>query len=273
MFRRSFNDQVVLITGASAGIGEALARELARRGARLVLAARRKERLEALAEELSGAGQPAIAVECDVTREGDVEAAVAAARARFGRLDVVVANAGFGVAGAVESLSVEDFRRQFETNVFGVVRTAKASLDALKDTRGCIAIIGSVNAYLTLPGNSPYGMSKYAVRAFAESLSHELRPHGVGVVLVNPGFVESEIRRVNNRGNLVEAARDPVPGWLQMPAAVAARKIADGIASRRRELNVTGHGKLAIFLARHAPGLLHFALARVPVPTRAKREA
>src|SRR5688500_253351 len=113
----SYAGKVALITGASAGIGEALARELARDGADLGLAALRQHRVRGLAREIEATGRTAIVVGCDVTRDGDLERAVAAAVARYGRLDVAIANAGFGVAGRVEELTLDDFRRQLETNV------------------------------------------------------------------------------------------------------------------------------------------------------------
>src|SRR3954470_9905351 len=120
--RQPFTGQVVFITGASSGIGAALAREFARQGADLVLGARRTDRLDALAAELARGGYTGqvLAYACDVTKDGDVERVVAAARAALGgrAMDVVVANAGFGVADRVERLTIDDFRRQFETNVF-----------------------------------------------------------------------------------------------------------------------------------------------------------
>ena len=111
---------MVFITGASSGIGEYLAREYTRRGARTVLVARRTDRIASLAHELG----ESLAVAGDVTRDGDLEAAVGRALERFGRIDVVIANAGFGVDGTFDTLALDDYRRQFETNVFGVLRTA-----------------------------------------------------------------------------------------------------------------------------------------------------
>ena len=191
-----------------------------------------------------------------MTRDGELESAVARTRETFGRLDVVVANAGFGVVGPVEGLRLEDFRRQFETNVFGVLRTVYATLDDLKRTRGKLAILGSVSGHLATPGGSPYAMSKFAIRALAEALRHELRPAGVAVTLISPGFVESEIRLVDNQGNLRTGGRDIVPGWLRMGADPAARKIVTAIERRRREAVITGHGKAVVFVQRHAPGLM-----------------
>ena len=201
-------------------------------------------------------GRRALVLACDVTRDGELERAAAQTRDALGRIDVVVANAGFGVVGPVEDLSLDDYRRQLETNVFGVLRTIYATLDDLKRTRGHLAIIGSVSGHLATPGGSPYAMSKFAIRALAEALRHELRADGVSVTLLSPGFVESEIRLVDNQGRLKTADRDRVPAWLRMPADTAARKIVTAIAHRRREVVITAHGKAVVFVARHLPGLM-----------------
>ncbi len=252
-------DTVVLITGASSGIGAALAREYLRRGARVVATARSQARLEQLAAD---GGEAVLPVRADVTVDGDLERAVAAALERFGRLDIAVANAGFGVAGPLATLTLEDLRRQFETNVFGVLRTFYATLPALRASRGVFAVMSSVMGYLAVPGSVPYAMSKFAVRALAEGLRGELRREGVAVVLVSPGFVASDIRRTDNLGVVHEHAADPVPAWLQMPAEVAARTIVRALARRRREVILTAHGKLAVGLARHFPRTTAFLVAR-----------
>ncbi len=251
-----FAGQVALITGASAGIGAALAREFARQGADLALLARRHDRLAALSTEIERQGRRTLAVAADVTVDGDLERAVTATRTALGRLDVVVANAGFGVVGPIESLTLDDYRRQFETNVFGVLRTVRASLEALKATRGRLVLLGSVAGYIATPGGSPYAMSKFAVRGLADALRYELAPAGVSVTLVSPGYVESEIRRVDNSGVFRTESREPVPSWLIMPAARAARQIVRAVARRRREIVVTAHGKIGVFLQRHAPWLI-----------------
>lgn len=254
-------NQVIFITGASSGIGEALARELARRGAIVALAARRTERLETVAKEIEAAGGQAMALACDVTRDGDCEAAVAKIKERFGRLDAAVANAGFGVIGDVERLTLDDFRRQFDTNVFGVLRTFYATIGELKASRGQFVLVGSTSSYFVAPGMSAYTMSKFAVRALAESLHGELAASGVNVLLVNPGFITTEIRAVNNRGEVTDS-KDPVPKWIQMPAADCARKIAGAMEARRRERHITAHSHAGIFLARHTPWLIRLATAR-----------
>ena len=255
-----FRDQVVLITGASSGIGAALARQFAREGAKLVLVARRRERLDALSAGLAATGTRVLVRAGDVTQRSDLDAAIAAASAHFGRLDVAVANAGFGVVGTVEKLGIEDFRRQFETNVFGVLRSVKEALPELERRRGSIGVVGSVNGYVSIPGWSAYCMSKYAVRSLAESLRLELAPLGVSVTHLAPGFVESEFRRVDNHNRLHEDAADPIPPWLVMPADRAARAMLQAVVLRRAEAVITGHGKLAVGAARHAPALVSGAL-------------
>ena len=151
----------VLVTGASSGIGAAVARELALHGANLVLAARRRERIEALAAEL-GARVRAVPVEVDVTRDGSVEQAVAVAERELGGLDVAIANAGFAVTGRVDRLGLDDYRRQLETNVFGVLRTIYAALPALKRARGQLAVMGSVAGHV--PVARPLALPHQQVR-------------------------------------------------------------------------------------------------------------
>ena len=194
-------------------------------------------------------------VACDVTQDGALERAVGQALEAFGRLDVAVANAGFGVVGPFERLALDDYRRQFETNVFGVLRTAAAALPALRRSRGTLVIIGSVSGHVPTAGASAYAMSKAAVRAFAGALRGEVRAAGVGVVLVSPGFVESEFRAGRQPGGRHPGRARPRAALAGRPGARAARAIVRAVARRRREVVVTGHGKAIVWLARHMPWL------------------
>jgi short-subunit dehydrogenase len=249
-----FKQKVVLITGASSGIGEELARQIAQAGAKIALAARRKEVLESLAQRIAAGGQEEpLALECDVTQDGDLERAVAETVQRWGKLDAVIANAGFGIVGPLRQLSLEDYRRQFETNVFGVLRTILAALPEIEKSKGNIVLIGSVAGWAASPGASPYAMSKFAVRALANSITPELRLTGVKVTLISPGFVASDIRRVDNQGQLHPRAKDPVPAWLIMPTSKAARQILQAVAHGKREAIITGHGKILVALERFFP--------------------
>jgi short-subunit dehydrogenase len=253
------HNKTVFITGASAGIGAALAREFAAHGANLVLTARRRERLDALAAELN-ARVKVVTVAADVTQDGALEAAAATAEQALGGIDIVVANAGFAVTGRVDRLALDDVRRQLETNVFGVLRTIYATLPALKRSRGQLAIMGSVSGHVPSPGAAPYSMSKFAVRALAETLYDELGADGVSVTLLSPGFVVSDIGRVDNQGRLHDQDASRVPAWIRMPTAEAAREIVAAIETRKREAIITTHGKVGVFLYRHFPWLVQAAI-------------
>jgi len=267
---KRFAGAVVFITGASSGIGAALARRFAAEGAAVAVAARRVERLQALASELEAAGTRVVVVRCDVTVDGDVARAIAEARQALGPVSVLVANAGFGVVGPLERLTLDDYRRQFETNVFGVLRTIYAGLGDLERTRGRLVIIGSVSGHVSTPGGSPYAMSKFAVRALAQALDGELARAGISVTLISPGFVASEIRQVDNRGVRHPEPASPPPRWLVMPTDRAARLIVRAVARRRREVVITGHGKLTVGLQRLAPGFVAWIMRRFGVRSRAE---
>ena len=258
-----FANKSILITGASAGIGEELAWQLAQSGARLTLAARRKDRLQLLLEKIVAAGrtQPVI-LECDVTRDGDLDRAVSESVRAFGKLDVVFANAGFGIVAPLKKLTLDDYRRQFESNVFGVLRTIYAALPELEKSRGNLAILGSVAGWISTPGASPYSMSKFALRALADAIGPELRASGVTVTLLSPGFVDSDIRRTGNDGVVHPHAKDPIPPRLVVPTPVAVREILRAVARGKREQIVTGHGKVIVAMARFAPWILRSAAAR-----------
>lgn len=252
----------VLITGASSGIGAELARAHARRGDSVVLLARRSDRLQQLAKEISELGVRAWVFTGDVRREGDIAAAIAALATEQVSIDRVYANAGFGVAGAIQRLELADYRRQFETNVFGLLSTVYETLPALRASRGQLVLIGSVAGHVSAPGASAYSASKFAVRALAEALRGDLAMEGIRVTLVSPGFVDSDIRRTNNQGALREDAKDPIPAWLRVPTESAVRSMLKGVDRGRAEVIVTGHGKLIVFLARHLPGLVRFLTSR-----------
>jgi short-subunit dehydrogenase len=252
----------VLITGASSGIGAALAREFSRQGWRVALVARRLEKLEVLAGEIRAEGGHASVHRGDVTEEGSLAAVIAELARQQVVPQIVVANAGFGVVGKAQKLTVGDYQRQFDTNVFGVIRTLHETLPALKQTRGRFVVMGSVAGHVSGSGSSAYTMSKFAVRALAEALHGDLRAVGVGCTLISPGFVDSDIRRVDNLGALHAEARDPVPAWLRMRADKAARIMVRGIRRGRREVVVTFHAKLIVFFARHFPRFTRWALLR-----------
>jgi NAD(P)-dependent dehydrogenase (short-subunit alcohol dehydrogenase family) len=254
-----FDGQVVWITGASSGLGWAFALELARQGAHLALSARRVDRLEGLGREIEALGRKAVAIPCDVTDEAAVREAAGKVVAHFGKLDVAVANAGFGVSGRIERLDAEAWRRQFDTNVVGLAMTARYSLPHLRASHGRLVLIGSVSALLPGPGTGTYAASKAAVRSIGETLSVECAGSGVSVTTIHPGFVASDIARVDNEGHFDASRVDKRPARWMWPAERAAKVMAGAIARREREYVFTGHGKIGAFAGQHFPGFVQLA--------------
>jgi NADP-dependent 3-hydroxy acid dehydrogenase YdfG len=181
--------KVLLITGASSGIGAATARRLAAAGWRLALAARSLDRLEALADELGGAPR-ALAIRCDVTDWPDQEAMVAAALAGFGQIDAVFANAGFGAPRGFLKDTPEHWREMVLTNVLGAAYTIRASIPALTASRGHLLLTSSVAGRRALPG-SLYSATKFAVTAMGEAARQDVDGTGIRVTLIEPGMVDT----------------------------------------------------------------------------------
>jgi NADP-dependent 3-hydroxy acid dehydrogenase YdfG len=195
------DDRVFLITGASSGIGAATARRAAEAGYRIVLAARSADRLEALARELGGDAR-AIAVPTDVTRYEDNEAVVAAALGRFGRLDVVFANAGFGAPRGWRNSTPEHWREMVLTNVLGAAYTVRAAIPALVEARGHVLLTGSVAGRRGVPG-SLYSATKWAITGMGESIRADLNGTGVRTTVIEPGGTETPFFDAPSEGRLV----------------------------------------------------------------------
>jgi len=214
----SLNDSVALVTGASAGIGEATAHALAREGADVALAARRQDRLEAIAGEIeSEFDVGTLVVPTDVRDEAAVEAMVEATVDEFGRLDVLVNNAGLGVGGDVEAATTEQYRLMMETNVDGVFFATRAALPHLRETEGNLVVVGSFAGQYPRPGNPIYAATKWWVRGFAHSLEGQVGTEGIGVTVVNPTEVRTEFG--NEEGAAFQERFEP--GEMTEPAEVA----------------------------------------------------
>jgi short-subunit dehydrogenase len=195
----SLRNQVIIVTGASAGIGEATARRLVRGGAAVVISARRQDRLEALARELDPSGARVLAVAGDITQDADRRRLVEAALAKFGRIDGLVNNAGYGTRGPVEIVPVELIRKNFETNVFALIALTQLVVPAMRERgSGCIVNIGSVAGRIARPLSSIYDSTKHALEALTDGLRGELQPFGVRVTLVRPGFIVTEFIEAAN---------------------------------------------------------------------------
>lgn len=260
--KKRFDGSIVWITGGGSGIGRALAEEFARTGAKVIVSGRRRERLLETLASLEALGSDAMALEADVTSEPSLLLAAEQIIERYGRLDIAVANAGFAVSSRIENLDADTLRRQLETNVIGLVSTVRAAMPALRKSKGQIVLIGSVTSAFWAPGVGPYNASKAAARALGATLAIEMHGTGVGVTTIHPGFVESEINQVDNRGVYNPKRRDTRPGKLMWTSDRAAKVMLKAIARRKREFVFTGHGRFGFFLGNHLPGLVHFFMTR-----------
>lgn len=249
-----FRQQVVVVTGASSGIGRATAEAFAREGARLVVGARRRDRIEEVAARLRRGGREARAVPCNVTVPAQLRRLVDAAVSRWERLDVVVCNAGIGLTGDLAEAHRDDVRHVLDVNVLGVVNTLHAALPHMLDAgRGHVVIVSSVLGYRGIPRFAGYCASKAALVSLSEGLRTELAPRGIGVTLICPGLTESEFfeKRLGRPGP--EPLRER---FRPTPAATVARRIVGGVARRKKRVVVSPGGRALVFFSRHAPWLV-----------------
>jgi len=186
--------KVVVITGASSGLGEAAARLLAAQGAAVVLGARRVDRIDALAAELTAAGGRALAVATDVTDRGQVRRLVDAAVEAYGRIDVIINNAGLMPQSLLERLKVDEWDRMIDVNIKGVLYGIAAALPHMQRQKGGQIInVSSVAGHKVGPGGAVYSATKHAVRALSEGLRQEVKPYGIRTTVISPGAVDTEL--------------------------------------------------------------------------------
>ncbi len=186
--------KVVVITGASSGLGEETARHLAEKGASVVLAARRSERIESLAEDIKEKGGKALAVTTDVTHRDQVKNLVDAAVEEFGKVDVMLNNAGLMPLSKMEDLKVDEWDQMIDVNIKGVLYGIAAALPYMKDQKsGQIINVSSVAGHKILPGSSVYSATKSAVRVISEGLRQEVTPYNIRTTIISPGAVKTEL--------------------------------------------------------------------------------
>ena len=245
------NDRVILITGASSGIGAATAREFARHGARVALAARRAERLHTLAAEL---GPNAYVLPADVTQHADRERIVTATLERFGRIDVLFNNAGAGRVGWLETLSAEEVEKQIQLNLLAVIELTRLALPHMLAQRsGHIINHASMAGHVGVPTYSVYCATKAAVLAFSESLRREVGPFGVRVSVLAPGTVaETEF---GEAAGVQRRTRLTMPRFLQPTAGDVARAVVGLVRQPQRELIVPWPMRVAAWFNRAFPTL------------------
>lgn len=261
-FMQKHKDKVVIITGSSMGIGKVMALEMLNNGAKVVLNARNPERLQKTYTELKAAGYPVIAVAGDVSKTEDCNNIVTKTLAAFGRIDVLVNNAGISMEGEVSELSPDVFRKVMEVNYLGSVYPTQAVLPELKKSKGSVIFMSSAAGVRGLPGFSVYSSSKMALTALAESMKIELHSSGVHVGIAYVGFTQNDPEKTiyNADGEIIA---QPNRTFIKAePQENVARRVSQMVINRNFKQVFTPLGKLNAIVNRWAPGLGEWILRR-----------
>jgi NAD(P)-dependent dehydrogenase (short-subunit alcohol dehydrogenase family) len=253
---KSFADKVVVITGASSGIGRALAGVFAREGAQVVVAARNLTELQLLAAEVkSSCGAEVLPVQADVTRPLDNEALVLRTVEAYGRIDIFIANAGMTMRARLTDSDLDSLRHVFEVNFWGALYGIRAALPHVAKQRGSIVGISSIAGYRGLPGRAAYSGSKFALNGLLEVVRTEYLEHGVHVLTASPGFTQSNIRKRALKSDGSPGGESFRNEAEMMNAEECAEHIVRAIHRRRSSLVLTLQGKLAVWLNKFWPRL------------------
>jgi NAD(P)-dependent dehydrogenase (short-subunit alcohol dehydrogenase family) len=257
----SISGKIVVVTGASMGIGEAIVHRFLREGASVVLASRDIARVEA-ARQRTGAPERTLAVACDVTVRVQIEALLAATIERFGRVDIWVNNAGFGLVDSVERMDMEACRRMFDTNLFGAIDCMQVVSPVLKQQRsGAIINISSMAGMVSVPYMGAYGATKHALNCISRAARLELAPYGVHVNNICPGYVQTDFNARAVRG--FESLRVAASHRRGVTAGRVADAVWDAYRGNRREVVVPWSGNLLIRLYRLLPGIFNWGMLRM----------
>ncbi len=250
-----YKDKVIIVTGASSGIGLASSRKFASMGAKLVLASRNLDKLEEIAEELSAVThqQSVICVKTDVTKEEDCKNLIERTVEHFGKIDVLINNAGISMRAVFNELDLDVIKRLMDTNFWGTVYCTKYALPYLLETKGSVVGVISTAGYVGLPARTGYSASKFAVRGFLETLRIEHLYDGLHVMIFAPGFTTSNIRNVALTADGSPQGETPRKEERMMSAERVARIMARGIYRRKTHMVLTPLGKVTLFANRRLP--------------------
>jgi short-subunit dehydrogenase len=247
--------KVVIITGASSGIGRALAVDYAGRGASLSLAARRIDQLNELKEQLTNT--EILTVQTDVTSESDCKELIIQTIRQFGRIDVLINNAGLSMRALFDDIDLKSFKQVMDVNFYGTVYCTKYALPYLIESKGSLVGIISVAGHVGLPARTAYSASKFAVRGFLDTIRLENLYTGLHVLVAAPGFTSSEIRKKALTADGTPQGETPRKEEKMMSAEICAHLVINAIEKRKRSLVLTfKEGKLSVLLGKLFPGLL-----------------
>jgi len=245
--------KIAVVTGASSGIGRAIAIELAQCGAKVVLASRDEQRLNHVHSIIKVNGGESAVLKTDVADEVQCKELIRQTISLFGGLDILINNAGISMRANFLEVDLKVLKRLVDTNFWGSVYCTKYALPHIIESKGSVVAISSVTGVTPLPGRTGYVASKHALDGFMETIRVENLHTGIHVMVVHPGFTTSNIRNVALNKLGLPQAETPLDESKLMPAEEVARKVVYGIAKRKHTLNLTLQGKFAIWLYRHAP--------------------
>lgn len=252
-----FQENVVIITGASSGIGRELAFQLSERGAYLALAARDSQRLEEVADQCRHGNAKATVIKTDVAKQSDCENLINQTVEEYGRIDTLINNAGFGMLAALEEIKdLSLLENIMQVNYFGSVYCTYYALPHLKKSKGRIVGISSLAGKTGVPMLTGYSASKHAMAGFFDSLRVEIAACGVSVSMIYPGFVETEISQRAAGPDGKPIGGDKKPRTKTMTAERCASLIIEAAAKRKRQVTMTPQGKIGLWLKLIAPGLI-----------------
>jgi len=253
-------DRVVFITGSSKGIGRSLAAEMLRQGAKVVINGRNEDQLTTTAAMLREQGGDVLAIPGDVSDTKTFQAALSGIRETFGRLDILVLNAGLSTYGAVEQTSDITLEKVMKVNTFGPYSCAREALPLIRESRGSIVFISSLAGLHGIPLSSVYSMSKMSLTALAQSLKTELTGQHIHIGIVYVGFTRNDPGKtaVSPDGS-IRKLQDR-PGWIQQSQERVARLIVRSIRRRRFRTTLSSMGKIMAFASRHFPRLFQFGM-------------
>ena len=257
------DDQVVIITGASSGIGQACAYVFARRGAQVVLAARNEDKLQGIVQDLHAENFEALAVKTDVSKEGDCKNLIDRAVERFGKIDVLVNNAGVSMRGLFQNPRLEVLKQLMDINFWGTVYCTHYALPHLLQSKGSVIGISSIGGFQGLPGRTGYSSSKFAMHGFLETLRVEHLKNGLHVMIAAPGFTSTNVRKSALGPDGQSQGTSPRDEAKMMPPEKVARIIARGIRKRKRLIIMTTEGKITVLFRRLMPHLIDRLTYRV----------
>jgi short-subunit dehydrogenase len=249
-------NKVIIITGASSGIGKALAFECARRGALLVLAARDLKKLSEIAAELKQYGSDPLLVQTDVSVEAQCKNLIDLTLSKFGRIDVLVNNAGISMRAIFEDVELDVIRRLMDTNFWGTAYCTKYAFKALLESKGSLVAVSSVAGIKGLPARSGYSASKFAIHGLLEVIRNETQKQGLHVLIACPGFTATNIRFTALSKDGSAQGESPRDEASMMTAEETALHMCNAIEKRKRTLVLTPHGKVVFFLNKFVPGLV-----------------